>query len=125
MTNELGVPTERDVAAVEQRLSALWADMSPAQQALLDTIIGGGLAIATPDDTQGYHQALLSNPDAVGDYYRTRVAELTEGWRRANTPRDPGAGPAPRWDLRPLLNLVRGATAPSGGATSPARTAEA
>jgi hypothetical protein len=113
MTSETsGIPTEHDVAAVEQRLSALWADLSPSQQALLDTIIGAGLAIASPDDARGYGTDMLANPDAVRDYFRDRAAELAEDWRRANVHGASTGAVAPRWNLRPLLDLVRRAPSP-------------
>ena len=119
-TQSAGVPTESDVVAVEQRLSALWTDLTPAQQEILDTIICTGLSVVSAsEDTQGYID-MANNPLYMEEHIRSRTAELREDYRRANFQREnPEAEAGPRWSLRPVLNWFQRAPAPQqrpGGA---------
>ena len=101
------VPAESDILAVEQRLAALWSELPPAQQAVLDSVIASGLcAISMAADTSGF-VSQLTNPMAVEEYIRSRTAELREDARRAHMARDAEPGPRRRWNLSPLLDWLR------------------
>jgi hypothetical protein len=102
------VPTfdERDLVAVEERLSALWEQLPPAQQAVLDAIIGAGLALATGEDTSGYFSPLI-NPETALLLARSRAQDLKEEYQRANPDHDDPPRARRRWDLRPLLAWLR------------------
>ncbi len=112
-TESTVMPVESDVAAVEQRLADLWSDLTPAQQALLDTIITAGMTIVGGGDTAGYMMPSVMEMQA---HIQTRTAEIQEDWRRANTTAatstGAGAKPSRRWDLRPALDWFRRAPAP-------------
>lgn len=103
-TNEAAIPSERDIDAVEERLVALWEQLSPAEQTVLDMIVGAGLTAMAADDTAAFSM-VMHNPEMARDYIRTRTAELHAEYRKAAT--GPDAPDAPRtarrrWDLRVL-----------------------
>ncbi len=105
MTAESGVtPGEHDLIAVEQRLSVLWADLSPAQQMVLDTIIGASLTVADTGDTSGFSM-MAANPEMMRAHIQERTAELRGEWRQVAA-RDGAATVRARWDLRPMLDLL-------------------
>lgn len=120
-TQSTVMPGEGDVAAVEQRLAELWSDLTPAQQALLDTIITAGMTIVGTGDTAGYMMPSLLEMQA---HVEARRAEIQEDWRRANTTVAAGsagaAKPVRRWDLRPVLDWFRRAPAPQPGGSATA-----
>ena len=95
-------PGERDLIAVEQRLSVLWADLSPAQQMVLDTIVGAGLTMTTAGDTTGF-SAMTGNQELLRTYIQSRTAELQGESQQADTG-DDDAPAGRRWDLRPMLD---------------------
>lgn len=116
-TQSANMPTESDVTAVEQRLAALYEELSPAQQAVLDEIIAAGLTIATAGDTQGFSFGM--HPVELEMFARARVDEIKDDFRRVNAGRDVATGspgPRERWNLRPLLEWFRRAPAPQPGA---------
>lgn len=121
MTTERAMtPTESDVTTVEQRLTALWSDLTPQQQAVLDTIIGASLTIAGSEDASGYTD-MLSNPWLAMQMVNARHAELERDFRSANTTAGSTAPRGRRFDLGPVLDWFRRAPAPQtrprGGAT--------
>ncbi len=115
-------PDASDVHAVEARLSALYAELPPAQQEVLDTVIAAGLAGLSPqDDTAGY---VFEHPVVLEQLARYKIAELHEEARRARLSHEATArSAAPRrgWNLQPVLEWLRRAPAvpprsrPAGG----------
>lgn len=95
-------PTERDLMVVQERLADLYASLTPAQQTVLDTIMAAGLSFFDEDDTAGF--ILTADPTAMESHMRTRVSELQESWRSANSSTDqqPEAHHR-RWNLKPLI----------------------
>ena len=105
------IPSENDIQAVEERLATLYAELSPAQQEILETIIAAGLTLTSTDDTAGY--SMLSSYE-MEHLARSRMAELREDFRRANFQQEEtGASDeaGPRWNLGPLLEWFRRAPA--------------
>ena len=104
---------QADVRVVEERLAALWQELSPAQQALLDAIIGAGLAVAGGAETAGYLGPLAS-PEAMDEYVRTRSATLRDG-QHAGSRSSGSTEDGRRWDLAPLVDWLRRATGVESG----------
>ena len=101
-------PGQADVRMVEERLAAVWHELSPAQQAVLDAIIGAGLAVASGADTAGFLRPLAS-PEAMDEYVRTRSAALHDD-RRARFSSTGSPDERVRWDLAPLVDWLRRAS---------------
>jgi hypothetical protein len=96
-------PTERDLMVVQERLADLYASLTPTQQAVLDTIMAAGLSFLDEDDTGGF--SFSGDPITMEAHMRSRMAELQEAWRSANTTADQQEGARHlRWDLKPLLD---------------------
>ena len=89
MTHEAGIPSEQDVAAVEGRLAALYAELPSGQRAVLETVVAAGLQqlSAAEDDTSGYSMD-------VELLYEARRQELQRAW--AETDRRGALGPVPQ-----------------------------
>ena len=122
-TQSANMPSERDVIAVEQRLAALYEELPPAQQAVLDTIIAAGLTVTTAGDTSGYSFGM--HPVELEMVARARIEEIREDFQRVNAGRDvptDAAAPRPRWNLRPLLEWFRRAPAAQPQAGTPGST---
>lgn len=122
-TDSAIVPVDGDVIEVERRLAALWTELTPAQQAVLDALIAAGLAVTSPNDTGGF--SLTMSPPELDAFRTARTEALQRDWQRANTKAD-AAAPPRRWDLRPLLEWFRRAPAAApqprteGGSPNPA-----
>ncbi len=121
MTHEAGIPSEQDVAAVEGRLAALYAELPMGQRTVLETVLAAGLhTLAAEDDTSGYSME-------VELLFAAQRQELQRAWDEAD--RRGALGPVPQTEgtpqpslLAPVLALFRRtATArseaqPAGGA---------
>ena len=122
MTHEAGIPSEQDVAAVEGRLAALYAELPSGQRAVLETVVAAGLhtLAAAEDDTSGYSMD-------VELLYEARRQELQRAWDEAD--RRGALGPVPQAEgtsqpslLTPVLAFFRRTAAarpqaqPTGGA---------
>ena len=121
-THETAIPSEQDVAAVEGRLAALYAELPRSQRAVLETVVAAGLhtLAAAEDDTSGYSMD-------VELLYEARRQELQRAW--AETDRRGALGPVPQSEgtpqpllLTPVLAFfrrtaaARPGTQPAGGA---------
>ena len=102
-TNQMAMPGEADVQALEQRLAALYSELPPGQQAALGTIIAAGLqSLDTMDnDTAGY----IYDVDAL---YQARRMEIERAWQQAERRAALGdppetAGGGGRGVLQPVL----------------------
>ena len=105
------IPDENDVAVVEERLSTLYNELTPAQQAVLETVLITGLAVVerAGHDTAGYY-----NMAETEGMYQAKRSELQQAWRHADrshwtSPTTAGSR-QPRV-LRPVLDWFRRAPA--------------
>jgi len=99
-------PTDRDMMVVQDKLAELYATLTPAQRDVLDTIMAAGLSFVEEDDDLSGYQLIggLAEADA---HVRSRMAELKEDWRRANTRFESDSASEEsrlQWGLRPLLD---------------------
>ncbi len=121
-THEASIPSEQDIAVVEGRLAALYAELPGGQRAVLETVVAAGLQqlSAAEDDTSGYSME-------VELLYEARRQELQRAWDEAD--RQGALGPVPQAEgtsqpslLAPVLALfrrtatARSETQPAGGA---------
>lgn len=111
-TDTSRLPDERDVAVVEERLSRLYNELAPAQQAVLETVLVAGLGVVerAGDDTVGFYN--LGETEAL---FQARRAELQEAWRQADRSHwtsPASAGSERRSVLSPVLGWFRRAPAP-------------
>jgi hypothetical protein len=113
------MPDERDLAALEQRLSALYNELPPGQQELLDTIVAAGLSLLGSDDTAGY-VAIPGAPE-VRAMHEAKLAELRRDWQQTQAQPADTATPRSRWRLRPVLDWLRRGSA--AGASAPTQSA--
>ena len=106
-THEVSIPSEQDVAAVEGRLAALYAELPSGQRAVLETVVAAGLQqlSAAEDDTSGYSMD-------VDLLYEARRQELQRAWDAAD--RRGALGPVPQTEgtsqtslLAPVLAFFR------------------
>ncbi len=122
MTHEAGIPSEQDVAAVEGRLAALYAELPSGQRAVLETVVAAGLQTlaAAEDDTSGYSME-------VELLFAAQRQELQRAWDEAD--RRGALGPVPQTEGTPQPSLLtpvlaffrrtataRSETQPAGGA---------
>lgn len=98
------IPSGKDVSVVQERLADLYAELTPAQQSVLDLILAAGISVADiGEDTGGF--GMLDSPYTLDSYMRHHVADLHESNREAKQHGlgKASEGGAPRWDLRHLV----------------------
>ena len=110
-TYERSTPSERDIAAVEGHLAALYADLPPEQRAVLETVIAAGLEQleAAGNDTTGFGVGV----EAL--FQGARIIEIQRAWTEA-APADAGdaatqPGGTRASVLAPVLAVFRRVTA--------------
>ena len=110
-TDTSPIPDENDIAAVEERLSALYNELTPAQQAVLETVLITGLGVVerAGHDTAGYY-----NMAETEGMYQAKRSELQRAWRaadRSHWTSPTAAGSRQAGVLRPVLDWLRRAPA--------------
>src|SRR3712207_3868231 len=75
-TEHSPMPSEQDLQAVEARLAAVYAELPPAQRAVLGAVIAAGVETLASADTRGYYD--------IESLYQARLLELEQAWRRAD-----------------------------------------